>query len=227
VLRRLVASGFVLSLVVLIAACGDDDDPNAASLSAIDDNAKALCEKLFGCCSQSELADLSFVDTKSPPSLQGCIALHAQNGRDYKKVTDDEAAAGHVALHVDRSAACVTEVRGLSCSDFHTRLVRLHLGDAFGMCNAAVVEPLVADGQPCSQYFACKGGVCDTNCKSFPAMGDTCVPDQGCAEGQRCDPDAKTCEALVPKNGDCTYDEECASGACGDGKCVTPGRCGG
>jgi hypothetical protein len=211
----------------VVMACGDDDDPDAATLSAIDDNSKALCEKLFSCCSQSELADLSFVDTTSPPSLSGCIALHSQNGRDYKAATDAEAAAGHISVHLDRSAACVAEVRGLSCSEFHARLVRLHLGDAFGLCNPAIVEPLVDDGAACGQYFSCKGGICDTNCKSFPAAGAACTPDQGCAEGMRCDPDTKTCKALVAKNGDCAYDDECASGACGNGKCVTPGRCGG
>lgn len=223
--RRLLSVVVVFGVVV---ACGEDEDPNAATLSAIDDNANALCEKIFSCCSEAELADLSFVDTKSPPSLAGCIALHAQNGRDYKAVTDAELAAGRIAVHLDRSAACVAEVRGLSCSDFHARLVRVHLGDAFGMCNPAVVEPLVADGAACSQYFSCRGGICDAEtCKSFPTAGAACVPDQGCAEGMRCDPDSKTCKALVPKNGECTYDDECASGACGNGKCVAPGRCGG
>lgn len=226
-MRRLAWVFFVLVGVVAVPACSDDEDPNAATFEAIDENSKALCEKIFSCCSQAELADLSFVDTKTPPSLAGCIALHSQNGRDYKAATEAEQAAGRVSIHLDRSAACVAEVRGLSCSAFHTRLVRVHLGDAFGMCNAAVVEPLVADGADCGQYFSCKGGVCDTKCKAFPAAGQACVPDQGCAEGMRCDPDAKICKALVPKNGDCSYDDECASGACGTGKCVTPGRCGG
>ena len=214
-------------ICAIVVACGDDEDPNAATLEAIDENSKALCERIFSCCSQSELADLSFVDTKSPPSLAGCIALHSQNGRDYKATTDAEQGAGHVAIHLERSPACVAEVRALSCSDFHARLVRVHLGDAFAMCNSAVVEPLQPDGETCTQYFACKGGICDTTCKTFPAEGQACNPDQGCAEGKRCDPDTKTCKALVAKNGDCTYDDECASGACGNGKCVTPGRCGG
>lgn len=211
----------------VIVACSDDDDPNAATLSAIDENAKVLCEKIFSCCSEAELADLSFVDTKSPPSLSGCIALHSQNGRDYKAATDTEATAKRISVHLDKSPACVTEVRGLSCSEFHARLVRVHLGDVFSMCNSAIVEPLLADGAQCGQYFSCKGGICDGTCKSFPAIGAACTPDQGCGDGNRCDPELKTCKALVQKNGDCSNDDECASGACGNGKCVTPGRCGG
>ncbi|MBX3227608.1 MAG: hypothetical protein KIT84_14735 [Labilithrix sp.] len=211
----------------MLFACGDDPDPDAAKDAAIDANAKALCERIFSCCSEAELADLSFVDVRSPPTQEGCVALHQKNGRDYKPPTDEAVAKGRVALHLERSDACVAEVRALSCSAFHARLVRLHLGDAYGLCNPAIVEPLVADGAECASYLDCKSGSCEGGaCRPFPAAGEPCAPD-GCAAGMRCNPDTAVCDELVAKGGDCTSDEACASGACRAGKCATPGRCGG
>ena len=220
---------FSFSVVVaVLVACGDDDaNPDAAKDAAIDANAKALCNRIFACCSQSELADLSFVDIKSPPTLAGCIALHAKNGRDYKPPTDEAAAASKVAVHLEKSEACVAEIEKLSCSEFQTRLVRLHLGDAYGLCNGVVVEALVADGKPCSTYLDCKSGSCaGGTCKPFPAAGQACAPD-GCAAGMRCNPDTLICEKLVAKGEACTSDDACESGACRSSKCATPGRCGG
>lgn len=215
-------------VLAVLVACGDDDgNPDAAKDAAIDANAKVLCNRIFSCCSQSELADLSFVDVKSPPTLDGCIALHAKNGRDYKPPTDEAAAAGKVLVHLEKSEACVAEIEKLSCSDFHARLVRLHLGDAYGLCNPAVVESLVADGKECKTYLDCKSQSCERGvCKPFPAAGQPCAPD-GCAAGMRCNPDTLVCEVLVAKGEACTSDDACASGACRSGKCATPGRCGG
>jgi hypothetical protein len=227
VLRRLGSVGFVFGFVT-VAACSSDGNPNAATEAAIDANSKALCEKLFGCCSESELADLSFVDSKTPPSLAGCEALHSKNGRDFEAATNTEASEHRIVVHLDKSNACVADVKALSCSDFHSRLIRLQLGDIFSLCQSAIVEPLVADDGDCKQYSDCKGGICDSGkCKTFPAEGQPCTPDNGCVQGTRCDPDANTCKALVAKGGTCDYDEECASGACGNSKCTSPGRCGG
>lgn len=214
-------------IVAVLVACSDDPDPNAAKDAAIDANAKVLCERIFACCSQSELADLSFVDVKSPPTQDGCVALHQKNGRDYKPPTDKAAAEGKVSVKLEKSDACVAEIRALSCSEFHARIIRLHLGDAYGLCNPAVVEPLVADGQPCASYLECKSGSCERGtCKPFPAAGQPCASD-GCAVGMRCNPDTLVCETLIAKGEACTADDACASGACRSGKCATPGRCGG
>lgn len=232
----LVFGGFLAAVV----ACSSSDNPNAANEAAIDANARALCTQLFQCCSQSELAALSFVDSTTPPTLDGCIALHSQNGRAYEGVTNAEAAAHRVAIHLEKSDACVTQVKALSCSDFHARLVRIHLGDIFSLCQSDVVEPLVANDQACRFYFDCQGGSCvggdaeeadagadaKGKCAALPPAGQPCASD-GCAPGSHCDLDTNTCEALVAKGGACVSDDACTSGACEDGKCISPGRCGG
>jgi hypothetical protein len=235
--RRLLRSA-VVAPFALVFACGDDDAGKTAAERAMEDNAVVLCDRLFSCCTPAELGALAFVDEKSPPTHEGCIAYHQKTAREYVELTNAEAAAGRVALHLDRSGACVAERRGESCSAFHARLPRLHLGDAYALCNGAVVEPLVADESRCRLYLDCKSGNCegasaDTaspepagTCKPIPKDGEPCAVD-GCAEGLRCDPDTTRCAPLVQKGGSCLADDACASGACRGGRCVSPGRCGG
>ncbi len=231
-------SAVALSTSLVVAACGDDEKSPAEI--AAEANADVLCERLFSCCTPNELDALPFVDEKKPPTREGCVAYHAKTATSFLALTDRAAAAGRVAVHLDRSAACVEKLRAETCSEFHRRLPKLHLGDAYGLCNPDVVEPRVEDGQSCTLYLDCKGGFCETpgggagdggaetdgTCKSLPKAGERCVID-GCAPGFRCDPETTLCEAYREAGEDCVDDNACASGACRGGKCVSPGRCGG
>src|SRR5262249_39725754 len=148
-----------LSVVVVFAtasvvACKDDKD--AALQRAVTDHAQILCDHFFSCCTTAELQQLAFVDEvkpPTPPTREGCVALHTRTGQGYVGDTNAEEGAGRVALHVDESEACAAETRDLSCAAFHARLVKFHLGDAFALCNSAIVEPLVANGGPCKLYL--------------------------------------------------------------------------
>jgi hypothetical protein len=219
-------------------ACKDDKD--AALQRAVTDHSQILCDHIFSCCNTAEIAQMAFVDDKKPADHDGCVALHTRTGQGYIADTDAEEAAGRVALHVDQSDACAAETRGLNCADFHARLVKVHLEDAFALCNSAIVEPLVANGGQCKLYFDCQSGYCDApvsgkadggaevlgTCKPLPSAGQPC-PGAVCADGLRCDPKTTTCTKLVATNGACQQDDECVSGSCPAGKCITPGRCGG
>src|SRR5690606_35844399 len=136
-------SRFLFILVGLAAvspACGDDDEPTASELAA-SANAQVLCERLFGCCTPPEPDPLPFVDEKKPPTQEGCVAYHTKTALGFLALTEAAASAGRVTLHVDRSAACVDAIKNESCSEFHARLPRLHLADAYALCTPDVVEP--------------------------------------------------------------------------------------
>lgn len=237
--RSLVVATVVVSAVTTSAACSDDKEKTASEL-AVEANAQVLCERLFSCCTPPELDALPFVDDQEPPTQEGCVAYHTKTALGFLGLTEGAAAAGRLALHVDRSNACVETIRSESCAAFHARLPRLHLADAYALCNSTVVDPLVDDEGPCTLYLDCKGGFCQTpeggaadgkpdakgTCKPLPKEGLRCVVD-GCAPGLRCDPDANLCVTFIEAGGACVDDNACASGACRGGKCVSPGRCGG
>ena len=239
-LRELTILAGSTAVGVMAFACKDDTD--AKIQAAISDHAAILCAQLFTCCTPTELQQLPFVDDHNPPTQDGCVAFHTQNGQSYVASTNAEEAAGRVAIHVDESSGCADRTRGLSCADFHAALVQLHVADAFSLCTSAIVEPLVDDGGPCKLYLDCKSGYCETpsggatsadagadalgTCKPLPAIGQKC-PGGACASGARCDPSTAACVRLVGSGGACQIDAECASGACNGGTCVSPGRCGG
>jgi hypothetical protein len=220
----------------IVLACSDDE--KTPSQLAVEQNAEVLCDRIFSCCTPSDLVDLAYVDEKSPPTRDGCVAFHVKTAAEYAALTDGEAKAGRVATHFDRSGTCIQEQRAESCSELYARLARIHLGDAFALCNAAVVEPLVEDGSPCKLYLDCKSGYCDLGgqiptddqvlgtCKPRPTVGGPCG-EGGCAEGLRCDPITSSCVPLAPRGGECVSDDACAGGACRGGVCASPGKCGG
>lgn len=229
--------GFAIAptvLVCVLVACSSEDEKSAARIAS-EEAAVVLCDRLFACCSPTELGQLPFVDDQLPPTYEGCVDLHKRTALEYIGVTDGEVAAGRVALHLDRTSACVQTVRAETCTQFHARLRRLHLGDAYALCNADVVEPLVADEGACKLYLDCRSGSCVGakasadglgKCKALPTDGQPCAVD-GCATGLRCDPDEGKCTPLRGQGAECLADDACESGACRDGRCVSPGRCGG
>jgi hypothetical protein len=241
-MRARLGSALAAAALVAAGACNGDEKEKTASELAAEENARVLCERLFSCCTPAELAALPFVVERPPPTLDGCVEYHTRVGLEYVAVTEAEAAAGRVALHTDRSPACVTELREATCSAFHARLRGLHVGDAFALCNPVVVEPLVEDDAACRFYLDCRGGHCALpagagtgadagpeatgTCKALPPAGAACA-DDACAEGLRCDPDTGKCVKLGEEGDACDADDACASAACRGGKCASPGRCGG
>jgi hypothetical protein len=215
------------TVLLLLAACSDDHEKTASEI-AVEENSALLCDRLFDCCTPQELDALPFIDEQRPPTHEGCVAYHTKTGREYLPKTEGEAGQGHLAVHPEASAECIKQLREESCSEFSHRLLRLHVADAFALCNETVVEPLRDDGEPCGLYLSCKDGYCDNGtCKALPKAGEACTPDPGCSKDMRCDPNALRCAAYGEAGDDCTDDGACFSGMCSEGKCITPGRCGG
>jgi len=209
------------SALAFVACSGDDED--AALRSAVEDHSTILCERLFSCCTEAELGEIPFVDEKSPPTQDGCVAYHRKVGESYLPATK----AATARIDLGRSEACATETRSLPCADLRRRLLAIHLGDAFLLCQSAIVTAESADGAPCESYLDCASGYCAARtCRPLPGTGDPCPTDE-CASGLRCAPTTRTCEPLVAKGGTCASDDACVSGACRDGRCVSPGLCGG
>jgi hypothetical protein len=226
---------FGACVAALVAACSKDSDPN---LPVVSDNAQALCDRLFSCCTPSELEGFRFVDDHTPPTHDGCIAFHTNNGTSDLTTNAAEVAAGRIAVHLDRSSGCIATLQAASCAEFYARLVHLHVGDAFSLCNSVIVEPLVSNGGKCKVYLDCQSGYCEIPASATPdagGAGGTCKPapkanepcTSECGDGLRCDPTTALCQPLAPAGGDCTTPEACKSGACQSGKCVSPGKCGG
>ena len=161
-----------------------------------------LCEKIFSCC-PAELADLSFVDTEVA-ALAGAAASRrnsAERARN-KAATDAETGGPRIAVHLDRSASCVAEVRT------RVRLPREARAHVRWGSTATPPSSTARRGRRSVRALPLvQGGDSDyTTLKSLAAGAPR--PRSGCAEGMRCDPDAKVCKALVQKNDACTYDDD-------------------
>jgi hypothetical protein len=215
----------LLVLCGVVAACsGDDEDERLRE--TVEEHSRVLCERLFACCAEGELAEIPFVDEKRPPTYEGCVAYHRKVGESSLGPTKASAERGNVALHLERSRACAEETRAIACSDLRARLVRVHLGDAFALCNAELVEPRVENDGACESYLDCTSGYCVMGtCKPIPKVREPC-PSGECAIDLRCAPETATCVGLVAKGGGCSADDECESGACRDARCISPGLCG-
>jgi hypothetical protein len=95
-------------------------------------------------------------------------------------------------------------------------------------CNfsSSTCAPLVAEGQPCEESFACLGETyCSTTCKPKVPAGSSCSDSSSaCAENTYCNYDTYVCMQSLPDGATCQTSGECESSYCDGSVCTkSPG----
>jgi hypothetical protein len=188
--------------LLFLVSCGGGDpsggDAAAGNAVPFDQVAsvfrKAVCDKIFQCCSRAELVanpDLGNDSTSCQGALDGEASIFLND-------IQASVTAGRVVYHGDRMATCLWQIQSRSCDELKMPLGDRDINDLCG----DVFESKVPIGGKCSGYWDCIGGWCE---------GD---------EGNAMD----MCSPKKPLGGDCDEGPECQSGDCDaiDRVCVNP-----
>jgi hypothetical protein len=152
---------------------------------------KAVCEKVYSCCSPAEREKNEAIG-KDPASCEVAID---------KEVTyfvgDLQASVlgGRVIYHADKMAKCLADLKARSCTEMKSPPGDL---DVTQTCEGVFV-PQVAPGGGCTEYWDCIGGWCAGDLGDLSV--DKCAP-RG-VDGFECDEGT-----------------ECLTGLCAGNKCV-------
>ena len=179
-----------IGLSLLLGCSGGDDqkapvDQASIPLEQMDGVLrKALCQKVYSCCSAGERKDNPAVgtDVKSCETtlpgyatfLLGELAVSVREGR--------------AIYHGDKLARCLAQLQTQSCEQVKMPIGGLDVGE---FCEG-VIEPKVPLGGACLEFWDCAGGWCAGDAGS---LQDRCVP-------------------LQSNGGECDEEKECAGGSC-------------
>jgi len=162
----------------------------------IDWMARRYCERLYECCSASDIANNPFAGR----SEDECAAAVEVVLAGY----EDSASLERVGFDSARAASCMAAPATLACEEVRGAQ-RL-----FGAleCEGAF-EPLVPRGGECSQVHECVDGTCDRpvdggTCVEWKAAGEECTYDHECASGY-CDLSSTTCAPEDLREHYCTF----------------------
>jgi len=173
----------------------------------------ALCSKVIGCCDAEELEAYFSGFSEIPSDEATCVDLrYSSVFFTFFDFMDPETSAGRWVFHPELVADCANALRAASCTEWFHRsdlLMNVLLHPA---CEN-MVEPLVADNEPCSRNEECVSGDCSS-------LLDTCLPTA--ALGEPCGSDAPVYT--------CRYGLYCVDGVCAprlhDGEaCLSDGWC--
>jgi hypothetical protein len=152
---------------------------------------KAVCAKIYGCCSADERARNDEIGTDAADcegKLEG----------EYSFFLGDiqtSVAQGRVVYHGDKMAACLANLKARTCEQAKAPPGEL---DVTQLCDG-VFEPKVPVGGACLEFWDCASGWC---------AGDL---------GNLMD----TCSAKLANGEVCDEGVECTSGICVGNKCIT------
>jgi hypothetical protein len=165
--------------VLLLLACGGSDDSVApvplAQVPA--EVSKALCEKIYSCCSPAERME----NPLAGADVASCQAKFAAFSAFYLDFTV-ALAQGRAVYHGDKMARCLADLRAGSCD----RLKPSAGGsDVTKVCKGAF-EPRVPPGGACGAWWDCVDGWCAGD---FGIGRDTCIAHK--PQGAVCDENAE------------------------------------
>jgi hypothetical protein len=198
----------LMTAVLLLAACGGGDEAVAPiPLDRVPaEVSKALCEKIYTCCSPAERMENSLTGTDAA-SCQAKLAAFPAFYLDFQVAL----AAGRAVYHGDRMATCLADLRAGSCDK-----IKATAGgaDISKVCKG-VFEPRVAPGGHCGAWWDCVDGWCAGD---FGIDRDSCVArkPQGavCDENAECSSNHCDMASCVPADEDAT--DLCKVGLGGD-----------
>jgi hypothetical protein len=173
--------------VLLALSCNDNaPDPSSTATGPIPvekvaaEWRKALCDKIYSCCSPAERMSNPEVGT----SVESCQTTLQAETTFFLGDLPTSVAAGRVAYHADKMTTCLADLKARSCD-----AIKMPPGerDVTMMCEG-VFEPKVPVGGGCLEYWDCIGGWCANDFGDVTK--DRCVSksDVGadCDEGPEC-----------------------------------------
>jgi hypothetical protein len=182
--------------LLLVLSCNDgssDTSPATAPLIPVEQVAplwrKALCDKIYSCCSPAE----RMANPEVGASIENCQKTLEAETTFFLGDLPTSVAAGRVAYHPDKMATCLADLKARSCD-----AIKMPPGerDVTMMCEG-VFEPRVPVGGGCLEYWDCIGGWCANDFGDVTK--DVCVAKSGVGA-------------------DCDEGPECLSGICGEGR---------
>jgi hypothetical protein len=177
-----------LSLLLLMA-CSDEGGPIALEKMPAELR-RVLCEKVYSCCTPAERMANPLIGH----DVASCITALPNYATFLLGDFADSVAKGRASYDAEKMGKCLAALDKQSCAQLKSPLEGVDVGD---VCED-VLQPKVAVGSPCSEYWDCVGGWCE---------GDA---------GGLMD----RCTALKADGAECDESPECASGSCHDGTCV-------
>src|SRR3954453_6948949 len=167
-------------VLLFVMSCGSGDSAQPVPLAQMPGELKkALCDKVFSCCSASEL----MANPKLGGTSESCQMALDREATFFLGDVQTSVDGGRLAYHADKMAACLETIRARSCDELKMPAGDMDVTD---LCEGVFV-PKVATGGACSEYWDCIGGWCEGD---LGHLMDHCSPRKpvggDCDEGQEC-----------------------------------------
>jgi hypothetical protein len=177
--------------VLLLVACGDQGTGGPLPLAKMrGELRKVLCEKVYSCCSASERMTNPLIGHDAASCQTELPAYATFLLSDFA----DSVVKGRAAYDGEKMARCLADLKAKSCTEIKMPVTGV---DVEELCDD-IIEPKVAIGGACSEYWDCIGGWCAGDAGG---LMDRCTP-------------------LKADGGDCDEEPECGGGACALGVCA-------
>ena len=191
IVKTLVAA----AVLALVLSCGSSQESTSGENVPLEQVQrawrKAVCTKIYGCCSADERARNDEIGTDAAD----CEAKLEGEYSFFLGDIQTSVAQGRVVYHGDKMAACLANLKARTCEQAKMPPGEL---DVTQLCDG-VFEPKVPVGGACLEFWDCTGGWC---------AGDL---------GNLMD----TCSAKLANGDVCDEGVECTSGICVGNKCIT------
>lgn len=211
-----------------VGDAGDVEGPNPELKSFAYDSARALCEKMFECCSEAERTQklgVTASDVDDCADKTGYFSMLFGYGE-----IDNSLKNGRVTIDPSMAELCIEAIGETSCTAVTSSLKLESMAPG---CREVITAQVDAGGS-CDFDFECKSGYCQHGdddggtCQTLPQESESCEDSLRCGDGLYCDGFTFSCEAKAANGVACADDDACQSGFCeagadGDKVCAAPG----
>jgi hypothetical protein len=206
------ACAIALNTLLVIGACGGDDDGGRPSVSTSEDTvcdavADVACFNMFQCCSEGEIeAALNVSDPRTDSECRDDVRAICER---QKAVIDFSVKNNRVTFDAKVMNACLQAIVAPEDGTCATIAARLPWAEP---CFESAWTGTVATGGQCDFQFECaQDNVCSNGriCTALPTDGMACL-NQACASGLFCN--TGTCRPRVAEGGMCSSALQCQEG---------------
>jgi hypothetical protein len=157
---------------------------------------RVLCNKLFSCCTSSELMKQFQIWGSMPADIDSCVDLFAPSFESNIGLDSSLSADGRLKYQPEYAAECANTLAHQTCLEWSPEVGTLGYSSPVPAC-VAVLQGALAVGDDCSGGGdeLCESGYCDLidgrpTCDAAAHQGEACQRDSGvnlCRAGLVCD----------------------------------------